>query len=167
MPTGLFDLLSIQGVTFPSTNISSEATAGFEVKNDRNTAYIHITEATFDTDAYLSLALGGGSKAVSAAQAKTLPGVTAGEAITVYAELYALSLDAGQSGGMEIEFFDEDGEQQGDTTTLAISTAGEWEQKRQRITVPEGATRMNMYVHAGCGAEQTAQTWIAHLKIAR
>lgn len=167
MSTGLYDLLSLQGVTFPSGNVTSELTAGFEEKDGRNTGYIHITEATFDTDAYLSLALGVSSKTITAAQAKTLPGVTAGETITVFCELYADSLTDNREGSLQIEFYDESAVKKGDTIELPITEADFWEQKKKIITVPADATRLNVYVHASCGMGETIQVWCAHLKITR
>lgn len=167
MSTGLFDVLALQGIALPHTNNSSEITAGFEVKTNRDTAYIHITESTFTTDAYLSFAINTYSKTVTAAQAKTLQGVTAGETVTIYCEMYADDLDGSRSAGLQIEFFNEIGEKQGETTEIEITTAAEWENFAQAIVVPTGATRVNLYVHAGCGAGETVQVWIAHLKIVR
>lgn len=165
MATGLFDVLSIQGVTLLSTNISSEATVGFEAKDGRSTAYIHLTEATFETNAYMSFALGTGAKTVTAAQAKTLPGVTASGFIRVFAELYADSISGSRNAALEVEFFNESGTKQGDTTAIEVDAAGEWQGKAQRIAVPSGATRVNVYLRAGCDSGETVQVWIANLKI--
>lgn len=167
MPAGLYDLLSLQGVALPSGNVSSELTAGFEQKDNRNTAYLHITEATFDTDAYLSLALGISTKVISAAQAKILPGVTAGETIRVYCEMYCDSLNANREGSLQLEFYDEDAVKKGDTIEIAVTEADFWDQKKQDVTVPTDATRVNILLQAGCGMGETVQVWCAHLRMAR
>lgn len=164
---GLFDVLAIQGISFPSTNVSSEATVGFEVKTKRDTMYISINEATFTTDAYVSLFLGIGTKAVTAAQAKRLLGVTAGETITAYCELFIDAMDGSQLGRLEVDFYQEDGTHVGSTQYVEVTEANVWEQKKKEITVPATATRCNFYLRAGCGAEETVQVWIAKLKITR
>ncbi len=167
MSNGLFDVLSLQGITFLSTNVSSEVTAGFEEKDDRHTAYIHITESELGAHAYMALALGTYTKNVTAAQAKKLQGVTAGERVNIYAELFIDSLSGDKEGSLQIEFFNESGTKQGETTELSISEADEWEQFAQGIIVPTGATRVNFYVHCGCGVGETVQIWIANIKITR
>lgn len=167
MSTGLFDVLALQGIAFPHTNSSSEATVGFEVKDSKDTMYVHITESTFDTDAYISFALGTYSKTVTAAQAKTLQGVNVAEVITVYCEMYADDLSGSREASLQIEFFNESGDKQGDTTELSLSTAAEWDNFAQAIVVPTGATRVNFYLHAGCGTDETVQVWCANMKITR
>lgn len=167
MSTGFFDALSLQGVTLPSSNVSSEMTAGFEEKDSRDTAYVHITEATFDTEAYLSLALGIATKDITAAQAKTLPGVTAGETLTVYGEIFCDSLNGNREASIQLEFYNESGTRIGSTTDIPVTEADSWEQKKETVTVPATATRANVYLKAGCSMGETVQAWIAHLRIAR
>lgn len=167
MSNGLIDVLAIQGITFPSTNVSSEVTVGFEEKTKRDTVYISINEATFSTDAYLSLFLGIGTKSVTAAQAKRLLGVTAGETITLYCEMFIDSLSGSRLGRMEIDFYQEDGTHVGSTQYVEVTEADVWEQKKKEITVPATATRCNFYLRAGCGAGETMQVWLAKLKLTR
>lgn len=167
MSNGLYDVLAIQGISFPSTNVSSEATVGFEVKAKRNTMYISINEATFTTDAYVSLFLGIGTKSVTAAQAKRLLGVTAGETITLYCEMFADLLTGSRLGKLEVDFYQEDGTHVGSTEYVEVSEAEVWEQKKKEITVPATATRCNFYFRAGCGAGETVQVWLAKLRITR
>lgn len=167
MSNGLFDVLAIQGITFPSTNVSSEATVGFEVKTKRDTMYISINEATFTTDAYVSLFLGIGTKSVTSAQAKRLLGVTAGEEITLYCEMFIDSLDGSRLGRVEVDFYQEDGTHVGSTEYVDMSAANVWEQKKKAITVPATATRCNFYLRAGCAAGETVQVWLAKLKLTR
>lgn len=167
MSTALYDVLALQGITFPSTNVSSEATAGFEEKNKRDTVYISITEATFTTDVYLSLFLQNATKSVTAAQAKRLLGVTAGETITLYCELFIDSIDGDRLGKLEIDFYQEDGTHVGSTEYAEVTAANTWGQKKEEITVPATATRCNFYFRAGCGAGETVKVWLAKLKITR
>lgn len=167
MSNGLFDVLALQGISFPSTNVSSEITAGFGKKNARNTAYISINTATFTTDAYLSLFLGVGTKSVTAAQAKQLLGVTAGETVTLYCEMFADDLSGSRLGRMEVDFYQEDGTHVGSTEYVEVAEAAGWEQKKKEIVVPATATRLNFYLRAGCGAGETVQVWLAKLKVTR
>lgn len=167
MSNGLFDVLAIQGISFPSTNVSSELTVGFEEKTGRNTVYISVNESTFTTDGYLSLFLGVGTKSVTAAQAKQLLGVTAGETITLYCEMFADLLTGSRLGKLEVDFYQEDGTHVGSTEYVEVEEAGEWEQKKKEITVPATATRCNFYLRAGCAAGETVQVWLAKLKITR
>lgn len=167
MGNGFYDVLSLQGVTFPSANVSSSATVGFEQKSGRDTIYISITDADFNTDCYVSLFIGSGNKSVSSVQAKQLLGVTAGETIKIYCELFASSLDGSRLGKFEIDFYQEDGTHVGSTEYLEVEEAGIWEQKAKEITVPATATRLNFYLRAGCAGGETVQVWLAKLKITR
>ena len=165
MSTGLYDVLSLQGLTFPSSNVTSEATAGFEVKDGRNTAFVHLTDALYDTEVLLSLALGFDSKTITAAQAKTLPGVTEETALRIFCELFTDSLEDGRTTAVEVAFFDESGTEVGDTTAVEVTTAEVWQAVSKRVEVPTGATRINFYLRAFCEAGDTVQAWIANLKI--
>lgn len=167
MSNALYDVLAIQGITFPSTNVSSEATVGFEVKAERDTMYVSINSATFTTDAYVSLFLGIGTKSVTSAQAKRLLGVTAGEEITLYCEMFIDSLDGSRLGRVEVDFYQEDGTHVGSTQYVEMSAANVWEQKKKAITVPATATRCNFYLRAGCEAGETVKVWLAKLRITR
>ncbi len=165
---GLWDVLSLQGLTFPSTNVTSSAQSGFEVKDDKYTAFLKITLATFaETSAYLSLALQGGSKAVTPTQARALPGVTGEDVLTVYCELFSDNLSAGREAGLEIDFYNENGTHIGSTVSVPLVEEDIWEQKVKRIDVPSAATRMNFYVKAKCDAGETVNVWISQLKIVR
>ena len=167
MSNGFFDLLALQGVAFPHTNVTSTATVGFEEKDGRDTAYVHITDALFTVDGYFSLALGFSSLSMSAAQAKKLPGVTAGEVIYLYGEMYADDLSDDREASLQVRFFDESGVMQGAMQEVEITEAGEWQAIAQAMYVPTGATRVNFYLHAGCGEGETIQAWLAHVKITR
>lgn len=167
MSTGLYDVLALQGISFPSTNVSSAVTVGFEEKTGRDTLYISITDADLVVDAYTSLFLGTNSKTVTAAQAKRLLGVTAGETITLYCELFADSVDGSRLGRLEVDFYQEDGTHVGSTEYVEVDEADVWEQKKKEITVPATATRLNFYFRAGCGIGETLQVWFAKLKITR
>lgn len=167
MSTGLFDVLALQGVAFPHTNVSSTAEIGFEAKDDRDTAFIHITDATFPVDAYVSLALGVSSLAVSAADAKRLPGVTAGEVIRLYGEMFVDDLSGDREASLQLRFFNESGVMQGDMVEVTVDTADEWAAIAQAYLVPTGATRVNFYLHCGCDGDETMQAWLAHVKITR
>lgn len=163
-----YDVLAIQGLTFPTANVSSMATAGFEEKDARDTMYVTLTTVTFgDTKAYVSLALQQGTRDVTAAQAKRLPGVNAAENITVYCELFADSLEGGRNAALEIMFFDESGNAQGEVQTIPVTEALSWQQKKAVITVPANATRVNAYLRCGCTTDETVKAWCAHLRIAR
>jgi len=167
---GLFDVLAIQGITFPSGNISSTAQFGFEMEDDHDTAFIKLLNVDFDdTEAYMSFALSIDSLTISAAQAKKLTGVNEGESLSVFCELFSDDLADNRHGGVDVRFFDETGALVGDPSTLLISDGdeGEWRQLSRRVIVPDGATRMNVYLHAGCDAAQTVSVWVAHLKITR
>ena len=167
MSNGLYDVLSLQGITFPSTNVSSSATVGFEEKTGRDTLYISITDADRIVDVYASLFLGTSSKTVTAAQAKRLLGVTAAETITLYCELFADSVAGSRLGKLEVDFYQEDGTHVGSTEYVEVDDAAAWEQKKKEITVPALATRCNFYLRAGCGIGETVQVWVAKLKITR
>lgn len=167
MSNGLFDVLAIQGIAFPHTNVSSEATVGFEEKDDRDTAFVHLTEATFPADVYLSLAVGFSSLSMSSAQAKTLPGVTAGEVIRLYGEMFVDSLSGEREASLQVRFFNESGVLQGEVGEVTVTEADEWQAIAQAFEVPTGATRANFYLHAGCDNGETIQAWLAHLKITR
>ncbi len=166
MAYGLFDLLSLQGVTFNSSNVSSSVNTGFEEKDGRQSAYLKVTSATFETDVYLSLAIGNETKVITAAQAKTLPGVTAGESIIVYGEIFADDLSNDSEASIEITFFDETATVIGTTTQILCTEEGEWIPLKKRITVPASATRVNVYLHAHC-VSQPLSAWMASLKIKR
>lgn len=165
MSNGLFDVLAIQGIAFPHTNVSSEATVGFEEKDDRNTVFVHLTESTFPADVYLSLAVGFSSLAMSAAQAKTLPGVTAGATIRLYGEMFVDDLSGEREASLQLRFFNESGVMQGDMEEVTVTDAEEWQSIAQAFIVPVGATRVNFYLHAGCDDGETIQAWLAHVKI--
>lgn len=167
MSTGLFDVLALQGITHPSTNVSSEATVVFEEKLYRNAMRLELLEATFTTQVYVSLALGAGSKVITAAEAKTLPGVVAGEAVTFYGELWASSLAAGRAVRYDLDFYDDTGTQQGSTYSVSASTSGEWQQVTREITVPANATRVNITMAIQAEAGQTLRGWFANMKLVR
>ncbi len=167
MADGMFDLLGMQGVVFSHTNVSSAATVGFEEKEGKNSMYAQLTLATFPVHAYISFILGFSSVAVTAAQAKTLLGVTAGERINLYGELFADSLDGARNGSLQVRFFNESGVQQGDMEEVEIETAEVWNQLSKGITVPSGATRVNFYLHAYCELDETVKIWAANVKITR
>lgn len=167
MSNGLFGVLALQGVTLSSTNISSDVTTGFEEKFGRDAMYVSITVAGLSVDAYASPALGLDTKTVTAAQCKKLFGVTAGETVTLYCELFADSVDGSRLGKLEIDFYQEDGTHVGSTEYVEVDEAGAWEQKTKAIVVPALATRLNFFLRAGCGAGETVQVWLAKLKITR
>lgn len=167
MSTGLFDLLALQGITHPSTNVSSAIDYGFETKADRYAMYLDITLSTFNTYGWIAVQSDANAKTITSAMAKKLAGVVAGEEITFYAEMRANNLAGSRAAFVEIRFFDESGTQQGVTTTVSVSASGVWERKKERITVPANATRVNMYFQAQCGAGETVKTWLANVKITR
>lgn len=129
--------------------------------------FLSITEATFDTAAYISLALGDSTQEITAAQAKRLPGVTEGEEITLYCELFADDLSGGRGGSLAIDFYTDAGAQVGTTQAVELAESDTWEQKKMEMTVPEDATRMNISLVAEVAAGETVQVWVAKLRVVR
>lgn len=146
-------------------NANCTATAGFETKVRRPALYVKITAATGAASAFASLGLNAGSQTLSAAIAKKLPGVTAGNTVTAYAELYSSSISDGRVATIEIEFFSDDGTKRGSTTTITATEAAIWQQKKSVITVPALATRVNMTLKASCANGETLDVWLANPKI--
>jgi len=152
---------------YGTVTASSTGTAAFEVKDERDTATLSIDPAGANADAYLSLALGNGVKTISAAEAKTLPGVTAGEVIRVTCELFADAISASKAVSLEIDFYNESGTQQGSTTFLDVEEAETWEAKVKAIVVPTSSTRVNFTLHVSCDSSETVQGWISNFRATR
>lgn len=164
MSSGVSQLIA---TPYQGTVTNGTVTMGFEEKDTRDTAYASITAATGSCETYVSLQLGSGTKNITGAQAKKLPGVTAGETITIYGEIFIDSLNGNREASLQLEFYNESGTRIGSTTDIPVLEAGIWEQKKETVTVPATATRANFYLKTACGVGETVQSWIAHIRIAR
>lgn len=163
----LWDVLSLQGVIFPSSNVTSGAGAGFEEKEGVHAAFVRLTSTTFHTQAVFSLALQEGTREITAALAKTLPGVTAGERISVSCKLYTDADTDSKSGSLSLTFYNEDGEQCGVAVDIEQDETNEWTMKKKNIIVPISATRINMSLVAECDGGETVGVWCGGVKITR
>lgn len=164
---GFFDILSLQGVTLASANISSDASAGFEIKSNKHAAYVSITRSEIPISVYLSLFIGNGHKSITSEEVKKLPHVAEGETITALCEIYASSLEGSRVARLEMDFYDEDGGSVGTTEYIAADESEEWQPKKKEVTVPSGATRCNFYLRGGCDNGETITVWLANLRIHR
>lgn len=167
MAGGYFDLWSVLGAIFPSSNLSSAGNSGFEENDGRYCLFNQITTSSFTTTIYSGLQIAAGSKTITAAEAKKLPGVTAAEEITVYFEQMVNNLEDNRAAEVHIDFYDDSATQRGSTQTFALSEANDWKQTKQVLTVPASATRVNVVLKTECGAGETIKHWLANVKIKR
>lgn len=143
------------------------ATASFEEKTRRDTLKVAITAASASGAVLTALQLGAGASTITGAQAKKLPGVTAGETVTFYGELFAASLAGSRVVRYEVTFYDDTGTQQGSTQNLSADEGGVWEQVTAEITVPASATRVCITARSAVGSGETNDAWFTFPRLVR
>ena len=165
MSAGFFDLLSLLGFGFPSANVSSQGLFDFTIKDGRAAVKFTISNATRATDFFASYVQTDDQKAVSAGNVKACPGVTAGETITIWSEVYASSVSGNRAVAVELRFYNDSAVQKGSTQIVTVPTAGAWHPIETSFTVPTDATRVNVTMALHAGAGETISAWFSGLRL--
>ena len=149
-----------------TTTGSPTANASFGTQDERMIRTVQIVSATGASTALVSHALGNGSKTITAAQAQTLPGVSAGSTVTLYCEAYADRLDGTRTAQLEIDLYTDVGAAVGSSIVIPVTPAATWQQIKQAFVVPATATRVNVTQKVSCGNGENLQLSISGYKIA-